>query len=198
MGWSMLIPAVDDGLERLLRTTLPLPPEVGDVSFERPAGTWSAQLSRVVVNLFLYGVSRSSLPPAGGASRVDADGRREVRDAAPMLDLSYLVSAWAATVPDEHRLLGDVLGRLLAHQTLPAEHLPDTFTSDVRLTLAKDESNRPRDLWASLGGQHKAAFTLVATVAAEPAPWRLAAAPVERVEGRARPIGAVSEAGRKR
>lgn len=193
----MQIPAVDEGLERLLRATLPLPPEVGDVSFERPSGTWSAQLSRVVVNLFLYAVGRSALPPSGGGSRLGPDGRREVRDDAALVDLHYLVSAWAATVPEEHRLLGDVLGRVLTHQSVPAEHLTAPLAAGVRLTLAKDDAHRTRDLWSSLGGPHKASFTLVATVAADPPPWRPAAPPVRQVEGRTRAVSSVSEPGRR-
>lgn len=194
----MQIPAVDDGLERFLRAALPLPPDVGDVSFERPTGSWAAQLGRIVVNLFLYGVSRSALPASGGGSRPGPDGRLEVRDGGALVDLHYLVSAWASTVADEHRLLGDVLGRLLTHQTLPPEHLGVPLAADVRLTLSKDEAHRARDLWASLGSPHKASFTLVATVAADPSAWRPAAPPVQRVEGRARAVSAVTETGRRR
>ncbi|WP_116948353.1 DUF4255 domain-containing protein [Jiangella endophytica] len=193
----MQIPAVDEGLERLLRATLPLPPDIGDVSFERPSGTWSAQLSRVVVNLFLYAVSRSTLPPVGGGSRLGPDGRREVRDDAPLVDLHYLVSAWAATVPEEHRLLGDVLGLALSHQAVPPEHLAAPLAAGVRLSLGKDDTHRTRELWSSLGGPHKASFTLIATVAADLPDWRPAAPPVQRVEGRTRAVSAVTETGRR-
>jgi hypothetical protein len=187
----MLIPAVDEGLEALLRSALPLPPEVGEVSFEQPSGGWSAQLSRVAVNLFLYGAARSPLPPVGGGFRVGADGAREERTATPLIELQYLISAWASTVPDEHRLLGDVLGCLLAHQTLPGS------ADGVRLTVAADGADRPRDLWSSLDSPHKASFTLVVTAPLPPAPWQPAAPPVQRVEGRTRAVSAVTETGRQ-
>jgi hypothetical protein len=42
----MIIPTIDAGLEALLRNGLPLPETLGDVSFESPSGTWSAQVHR--------------------------------------------------------------------------------------------------------------------------------------------------------
>ena len=77
----MFISHVDSGLEKLLRTRLPLPEEMGDVSFDAPSGTWSAQLSRITVNLFLYDIQRSSQPSApstrapGGRPAPSAAGR---------------------------------------------------------------------------------------------------------------------------
>ena len=58
----MFISVLETGLERLLRSELPLPDDVGDVTFDAPTSNWSAQLSRVTVNLFLYDISRSSQP----------------------------------------------------------------------------------------------------------------------------------------
>ena len=72
----MIIPTVDTGLEALLRDRLPLPATLGDISFESPSGTWSAQLSRITVNLFLFGVGRSGQQPRPATDRV-VDGRKE-------------------------------------------------------------------------------------------------------------------------
>ncbi|GAA1621670.1 hypothetical protein GCM10009790_00710 [Georgenia ruanii] len=185
----MLIPTVEDGLEALLRESLPLPAEVGDVSFDPPSGTWSAQVNRITVNLFLYAVSRSPQPPLPPASRAGAAGI-ERRPSMPLVQLSYLVSAWAGTTRDEHQLLGDVLTQLLTHQVLPVRHLPATPTSSVQLALAADEVNRPRELWAALGGNLKASFTLVVTTASDAFGWEPAARGVETIEGLAAPVPA--------
>lgn len=184
----MLIPVVEDGLESYLRAVLPLSREVGDVSFEAPDSTWSAQVNRITVNLFLYSVSRSPLPPRPAASRPGADGRLEQRAPLPMVQLSYLVSAWAGSTRDEHQLLGDVLTRLVAQQVLPTEHLSTPLSSNVQLTLATDELNRPRDLWSGLGGTLKASFTLHATVASDAFGWETAARGVSSIEGMASPV----------
>ena len=185
----MLIPTVEDGLEALLRESLPLPAEVGDVSFDPPSGTWSAQVNRITVNLFLYAVSRSPQPPLPPASRAGAAGI-ERRPSMPLVQLSYLVSAWAGSTRDEHQLLGDVLTQLLTHQVLPVRHLPATPTSSVQLALATDEVNRPRELWAALGGNLKASFTLVVTTASDAFGWEPAARGVDTIEGLAAPVPA--------
>lgn len=186
----MLIPVVDDGLERLLRTTLPLPVDQGDISFDTPSGAWSAQVTRLTVNLFLYGVSRSAQPPRQPGVRPGAAGGVERRFALPTVQLSYVVSAWAGSARDEHGLLGDVLTRLLAHQVLPAEHLPHEAASPVQLALATDDAARTRELWSSLGGTLKASFTLVVTLAADAYGWEPAPPLVTQVVGSATRWGA--------
>lgn len=190
----MLIPVVEDGLESLLRAALPLTTEQGDVSFDAPSSTWSATVNRLTVNLFLYNVTRSPQPPRPAAVRTAPDGTLERRHPLPMVQLSYLVSAWAGSPRDEHLLLGDALTRLLAHQVLPAEHLPRALESTVQLALAPDESTRPRDVWSGLGGSLKASFTLLVTVAADAYDWTVAPAAVTDVVGSARQWAAGTDA----
>jgi hypothetical protein len=186
----VLIPVVEDGLESLLRATLPLTPEQGDVSFDAPSSTWSATVNRLTVNLFLFNVSRSAQPPRPPAVRTGPGGELERRHPLPMVQLSYLVSAWAGSPRDEHLLLGDALTRLLAHQVLPPEHLPRELSSTVQLALATDETTRPREVWSGLGGSLKASFTLLVTVAADAYGWTLAPQAVSDVVGSARPWAA--------
>ncbi|MCV2395224.1 DUF4255 domain-containing protein [Actinotalea sp. M2MS4P-6] len=182
------MPAVEDALESYLRATLPLPPEVGDVSFEAPSSTWAAQVNRITVSCYLYDVSRSPMPPRPAATRVGADGKVERRVPLPMVQLSYLVSAWAGSVRDEHQLLGDVLVRLLTQQSLPPEHVGASLASSVQIALAPDDTNRPRDLWTALGGSLKASFRLLVTVAADAYPWEVAPPAVTEVAGSASPM----------
>lgn len=177
----MLIPTIDDGLERLLRAGLPLPEDVGDISFDPPSGTWSAQVNRLTVNLFLYQVNRSAQQPRPSANRPGERGT-ERRFPLPIVQLGYLVSAWAGSPRDEHSLLGDVLTCFLVHQVLPSEHLVRPPASPVQLTVAGDEPARSRELWSSLGGQMKASFTVTALVAADAYQWELAPPVVTSVE----------------
>lgn len=179
----MLIPAVEDGIEKLLRATLPLPTEQGDISFEAPSSTWSASVNRLTVNAYLFGIARSSQPPRVQEHRPGPDGRIQRRFALPMVQLSYLVSAWAGSVRDEHALLGDVLTRLLAHPVIPAEHVTAALDSSVQLALGGgDDATRPREVWAGIGGHLKASFVLQVTVAADAYPWETAPTAVEGVE----------------
>jgi hypothetical protein len=158
---------------------VPLPPDRGDISFDSPTHTWAAQLSRLTVNLFLYDVNRSSHPSRSPTQRVQENGKAQRKPPQPMIELGYLVSAWAGSSQDEHQLLGDVLSRLGGLNMLPEEYLSEPLTSSVYLTVGDDDHNRLREIWAAAGGSLKASFTLQATVAADTFDWR-AEAPVVR------------------
>lgn len=178
----MLVPDVDRALEALLRRTLPLADHEGDISFDTPTSTWSAQVNRLTVNLFLHQVARSPQPPRPAQQRPGPDGRLERRPPQPLVELSYLVSAWAGSVRDEHQLLGEALTRLLGSQALPAWAVPDTLTSSVQVAVRTDDAHRPRDLWGTLGSQVKASFGIVVTVVADVHDWELAPPQVTGVE----------------
>src|SRR6185437_10257704 len=137
-GAAMFIRLIDDGLEKLLRTELPLPPDLGEVSFDAPNGAWAAQLSRLTVNLYLYDVRRSNQPVRAPMMRIGDDGRRERRIPLPMIRLSYLVSAWAGSVRVEHQLLGEVINRLAGTDTLPKEYLVGSPAAPIDLSFAED------------------------------------------------------------
>jgi hypothetical protein len=183
----VLIPLVEEGLEKILRDALPLPADIGDISFDAPASTWSAQLSRLTVNLFLYEVGRSSQPSQPPARRPGAGGGVERRVPLPMIELSYLVSAWAGSPRDEHQLLSDVLYTFLTTPIIAPSLLDDRLASNVQLGLAIDDRNRPRELWSSLGSTPKAAFAITATVAADAFTWAPAARGVTSISGLAAP-----------
>lgn len=167
----MFIRVVDESLERLLRAELPLPPEVGDVSFEQPTGTWSAQLSRLTVNLFLYDIARSTQPSRAPMRRVVDGERGQRRIPLPMVRLGYLVSAWAGSPRDEHQLLGEVINRLSGLPGLPDSYLPEPAGASIDLSFGEDEQNRLRDLWTAVGGQLKASFTLQVHLPADAFDW---------------------------
>jgi hypothetical protein len=193
----VVIPVVDEALTRVLRATLPLPEPIGDVSFDPPSGTWSAQLNRITVNLFLFGVGRSPQQGVGPGIRRDSDGRvTERRLPLPRVQLEYLVSAWAGTIRDEHQLLGDVLTLFHANQVLTAEFLPQPpGATPVQLLVGELTSQRAKDIWSGVSGALKASFHLRVTVAAEAFPWQAAAPPVERIEALTAPY-ATAPAGR--
>jgi hypothetical protein len=104
-----------------------------------------------------------------------------------MIELSYLVSAWAGSPRDEHQLLGDLVSRLGGISALPDEHLVAGLSSSVTLTMDEDPGNRPREIWSSVGGSVKASFTLRATVAADTFDWQPEAPAVTRIEALAAP-----------
>jgi len=184
----MVIPLVEQGLEKLVRTSLPLPEQVGGVSFDPPSRTWAAQLSRITVNLFLFGIGRSAQPPRPVPDRTGPDGQLQRRRPVPMIELSYLVSAWAGNVRDEHELLGDVLGCFLTHQALPDELTPAGLLTGVQIALSAGDSGRLKDVFSSVDGSNRAAFEIVLTTALDTGAWADAAPRVQRVAALTAPI----------
>ena len=177
----LLIPLVEQGLEKLVRAALPLPEQVGEVSFDPPSRTWSAQLSRITVSMFLFGIGRSPQPPRPMPDRSDPTGRLQRRGPLPMIELNYLVSAWAGNIRDEHELLGDVLGCFLTHQVLPAEFAAPTLLSSVQIALAPSDTGRSKEVFSSVDGSMRAAFEIVLTTALDVGAWADAAPSVQRI-----------------
>lgn len=178
----MIIPTIDSGLESLVRDVLPLPANLGDVSFDPPSGTWSAQLSRITVNLFLFGVGRSPQPPRPQADRI-VDGRPQRRPQLPMIQLHYLISAWAGTVRDEHQLIGDLLGAFLLRQALAPSYLPETPETPIQLAVTPHDNNRAKDVWSTVGGSIKPSFELMVTTAVDTLAFADLPPAVERIKG---------------
>ena len=183
----MFIRVVDDSLEKMVRSELPLPEDLGDVTFESPTSNWSAQLSRITVNFFLYDVGLSDQPGRAAIRRVNDIGTTERRVPQPMVRLCYLVSAWAGSPRDEHQLLGDLVSRMAARSVLPEQYVTAPLSSSVHLRMADDDANKPRDVWSGSGGQLKASFAVEVTVAADTFVWEDAAAPVTRIEALTNP-----------
>jgi len=184
----VLIPLVEQGLEKLVRMALPLPEQVGAVSFDPPSRSWAAQLSRITVSMFLFGVGRSPQPPRPMPERSGTDGRPQRRGPVPMIELNYLVSAWAGNVRDEHELLGDVLGCFLTHQVLPAEFAAPSLLSSVQIALAPADTARVKDVFASVEGSMRAAFEIVLTTALDVGAWADIAPSVQRIEALTAPL----------
>src|ERR1700753_60068 len=129
----MFIRNVDETLERFTRERLALNDDLGDVTFEAPTSNWSAQLSRITVNLFLYDVGLSNQPSRTALRRVAEDGKALPRAPQPIVRLGYLVSAWAGSPRDEHQLLGDLVSLFAAQAVVPAEHVVGSLSSSIQI-----------------------------------------------------------------
>jgi hypothetical protein len=179
----MFIRMVDEGLERLLRSELPLPVAVGDISFEVPGREWSHALRRPTVNLYLFDITRSGQPNRATVRRVDVNGKGEHRPPPPMIELNYLVSAWAQDVVAGHALLGEVISRIAPLDVLPARFLDGDLSSSVHLSFVEDDRHRARDIWNGAGNALRAGFSMHATVAADAFGWAPEAESVTGVLG---------------
>ncbi|MEU3625490.1 hypothetical protein BS329_22610 [Amycolatopsis coloradensis] len=134
-----MITQVDEALCLLIAPHLP---EGTVVRLDPPKPTWQTETQVSSVDLFLFALHGAG--PGTGAVR------------AKRCELSYLVTARADKVRDEHTLLDRSLRALIWTESLTVDSRP------LRLALGETD---PTGLWVSLGLPARAAF--VVTVTAE-------------------------------
>ena len=98
-----------------------------------------------------------------------------------MMEMNYLVTAWAGTVRDEHQLIGEVFTLFLQHQVLPGDMLSDDLIAPVQIAVAHHDNSRAKDVWSTVGGTIKPSFELVLTTAGDALPFVELAPAVERI-----------------
>jgi hypothetical protein len=171
-------------MERFLRAEVPLTEDVADVSFKMPDRTWSAGVNRPTLNLFLYDVHKDARFTTAGRAERRNGGDVERRQGAPVIDLRYVVTAWATEPRDEHQVLGNTLRCVLANGVLPEEYLGDGLSARAGyLVLAVGTENRKAgDVAPALEGRARASFELEIAVPVDAFDWTLAGPPTEAVE----------------
>jgi len=177
----MPLSTLESALQAWLREQLPLPADVGDISFETPEASWSTALTRPTVNLFLFDIARAAQQSVPMPARRNQGGVLVQERPAPCVAFSYLLSTWGGGIREEHRLLGDAVRAVLRTPTLSP--LPDSgeLVGPIQLGLSETDDVRARELWTGLGGRLRAGLVLVAMTAVplgRPTPL---ATPVETV-----------------
>jgi hypothetical protein len=174
--------ALENTLQTWLREQLPLPEDVGDVSFDSPEGSWGTSVTRPTVNLFLFEIARAAQQPVAMPSRRDAAGTLVRDQPAPAVSFCYLLSTWGGGVREEHQLLGDAVRAVLRTPFLAGDPRQLDLVGPVQLALAAPEQVQARELWAGLGGRLRASLVLTATTAVTLDRPQRVAPPVQRVE----------------
>jgi hypothetical protein len=135
-----MIAQVDDALCEVVGRLLP--PGTA-VRLDAPKPTWQTESGHLSVDLFLFGLH---------AGAKEGATRRYV--------LSYLVTARADKIQDEHALLDRALSALLLTGALRVE-LRQGKTGRVSLCIADTD---PAGLWTSLGVPARAGFVVAVAV----------------------------------
>jgi hypothetical protein len=194
-GGPVPLSALESTLRIWLQEELPLPDDVGDVSFESPEGTWGTSITRPTVNLFLFDIARAARQATVTASYRGPDGVLVRDQPAPAMTFSYLLSAWGGGTREEHRLLGDAVKAVLRTGVVgdEAHDGEGEFVGPVHLSLSDPEQVRARDLWGGLGGRLRASVVVEATTAVTLERPRRIAPPVRQVHTTLRPPAAVEQ-----
>ncbi len=166
---------VDEALRAFLTHELPIKNGEIDISFDPPRREWAARLNRPTINAFLFQINENArlrqmtmadrdLRPNGNSVTAQ---RRPIR-----LDLTYLLTAWASQIEDEHRLLGRIAQACFRHLSLPAAHFPETahdVLSPVMMQVGQTEHLlKPNDLWSVLSNDLRPSLVLTLTVSMQP------------------------------
>jgi len=156
-------------LEKILTQKGNITPNQIDISFEQPNGQWSARLSRPTLDCWCFDLRENvklrsmqmNTTRTGNQGRTSFGPRR--------IDLTYLITAWASKIEDEHQLLWRALAALKQISSIEPKDCEGMLryqTHDVPLLVA-DASNATVnlvDLWGVLDNQMRLGFMLTATV----------------------------------
>lgn len=172
---------VDDLLRELLHQG-PLEGTRIPVTFETPGPQWAAHRDSPCVNIFLHTLEEDATrSQSGDIGIVDEDGAViGYRKPPRYFALSYLVTVWAQTVADEHRVLGGLLEWCAdTEELLPPEHDGRRFTMRLRGCAGPEsEGGVAARVWSALGTPPRPALDLVVTVPLERRATEAVPAPV--------------------
>jgi len=141
-----------------------------EISFEQPTREWSGRLNRPTLNCFCFdmrenlklrNMEMTTTPINGNRGRTSMPPRR--------MDLSYLVTAWARKIEDEHQLLWRALGAIKGIPNLQPEDCEGSMRYQnlpIPLLVADPSGMGINlvDLWSVMDNQMRLGFTVVATV----------------------------------
>jgi len=145
------------------------------ITFDPPTVAEGSTADPLHLNLYLHDIRENRLVRESGLrlTRKPGEDTVGVRHAPVNLDLSYLVTAYAAgNAAAEHRLLSETLSVLLRSQDVPGEFLRGVLEEQgVTLAVAQPDhlaSADPPALWQALGGRMRTALSLVVTAQFNP------------------------------
>lgn len=143
-----MITEVDDALCKLFGRQMP---EGTVVRLDPPKPTWQTERPSNTIDLFLFGLrDDTGAPPQGEPVR--------------RCELSYLVTARAERIHEEHRLLDRALRTAMFAGTLPDDHVPASLVVPDQPVYLRIADTGPGSLWTSLGMPARAAFVMNVSV----------------------------------
>ena len=82
-----------------------------------------------------------------------ADGKADVIPPPIVLDLDYMICAWAATTDEEHQLLGDIVRVLHDNPEIDAARLGPSWRADeaVQISLNNPSIEEQARIWTTFG-----------------------------------------------
>ena len=141
-----------------------------EIEFEQPTSEWASRLNSPTINMWCFDV-RENVKLRNMEMHVSDNGRSAMMRLPPLrYDVTYLVTAWAREVEDEHQLLWRALGALAQVRSLMPESCEGSLKDqlyEIPITVAQaaEASVNMTDLWSVLDNQMHLGFAVMATLA---------------------------------
>ncbi len=182
-----MIDDLDTTLANLLKTSArdgSVLKEDNRIFFLPPDDDWRAAARPLCLNVYLCRVHEHREARESGWNTIITD-TGHTRVAPPsLIECSYVITAWSLAgatddlgrTQEEHGLLGEVLGILLANPTIPSAALQGQLSAQVDepllFSLGPEDVGSERDFWSSFGTHARPSLTCKVVLA-----WPLIAAP---------------------
>jgi hypothetical protein len=175
-----VITEVDDALCVLFGRALP---EGTMVRLDPPKPTWQTERPSKAIDLFLFGLHDDPRGRQSGIQEVRDDRGAVLSRQEPdrRCVLSYLVTARAPKISEEHRLLDIALRTMIFTDMLPADCLPSGLAGTGAPVFVNVADTEPASLWTSLGMPARAAFVVKISAPYIPEPDTELAPPAEKI-----------------
>ena len=144
-----------------------------EVSFDQPNGDWSSRLARPTINAWAFDLRENVKLRNMTLETERANGMGMRRRMSIRYDITYLVTAWARKVEDEHQLLWRALGALVQVPLLKRDYVEGMLRDqpyDMPILVGTIGERLPNtsDLWSVLNNQMRLGFTFIVTLAIDP------------------------------
>lgn len=153
------------------------------VRLDPPKPTWETERPSNAIDLFLFGLRDDP----GGRESGWAETRDERgaviarRDPVRRCALSYLVTARAPRINEEHLLLGIALRTMIFTDQLPPDCLPESLAGLDAPVFIQVAGTEPGALWSNLGMPARAAFAITVSTPFVPEPDTELAPPADKI-----------------
>ncbi len=153
------------------------------VRLDPPKPTWQTERPSKAIDLFLFGLHDDPRGRQSGIEEVRDDRGAVLSRQEPSRRcvLSYLVTARAPRISEEHLLLDLALRTMIFTDMLPVDCLPSGLAGTGAPVFVNVAENEPAALWTSLGMPARAAFVVNISAPYIPEPDTELAPPAEKI-----------------
>ena len=165
-----MIHDLDSTLEKLIYERGKFSKNDVDISFELPTGDWSSRLNRPTVNCWAYDL-RENVKLRTMEMNTTTNGKVATKRFPPRrFDVSYLTTAWARRIEDQHQLLWRALGAIAQVTSLDVDHAEGVlrdqpYNLPISIANMSEHPVNLTDLWSVLDNQMHLGFTFIVTLA---------------------------------